>query len=348
MDYILYIISDDLVIGAIVCGIIFALIAWLSISSKTKDWDDDQNTHTPTDKGNLSENDLFSSLYNKTSVYDQVCKDFADMLWFKNGVHKNYEVDTNYLMEPSHIDETLPIRRNKNAEPLSYFPKFYAMSDEQRGRYIDFLSTSELNTDDIGYVFVFYYGLERHLYCGNFDKAFDIILYLREKYDNRSFLTYSATALICSAIKRDRTERLTELFESLDFNKSKYININLLIYGKIKAKYPLNAVDVASHGKDFGFSNQLYIKKCPDLFLETLEKQINDRYYNGIPIQSLDFDEYEEFETFSFYANQSLIFEEMDIPVYTLLSNFAYDIYNLLYETHEIVKAEVRKPERAH
>jgi hypothetical protein len=53
---------------------------------------------------------------------------------------------------------------------------------------------------DIGYVFIFYYGLERHLISGNYSEAIDTILTLRKTHNHPSFLSYSANALVISAI----------------------------------------------------------------------------------------------------------------------------------------------------
>ena len=280
---------------------------------------------------------------NSVCVYELICPEFVDMIWFYNGTHKNYEPDTRYPMDPSMIDETLPIIRNQTAEPLSYFPKYGTVPDEQRGKYIDFLSTPALNTNDIGYVFVFYYGLERHLCYGNFDKAFDLIMFLREKYDNRSFLTYSATALILSAIKHNRQDRLQEFFESLDLMRDRYINVNLLIYGKIKSGSPLTSLDIVAHSKDFKFSNKSYINDYPDKFMSEMDKFIKDRYYNCIPIQTLEMDFYDEYKSFSFYANQSLYELKIDIPIYTNFINFVEDIHDLLQQTQDKIKLSIKQ-----
>ena len=53
---------------------------------------------------------------------------------------------------------------------------------------------------NIGYVFIFYYGLERHLFFGDAESAFDMILRLRQRHKNGSFMSYSSSALVAAHI----------------------------------------------------------------------------------------------------------------------------------------------------
>jgi len=82
----------------------------------------------------------------------------------------------------------LPIKeptRPDSVEPLGYYPSYAALRPEQRWVYLNWLRnvTEEVN---IGYVFIYYYGLERQLLTGKFDRAFDEILKLREYHQNKS------------------------------------------------------------------------------------------------------------------------------------------------------------------
>ena len=350
MDYILYIISDDLVIGAIVCGIIFALIAWLSISSKTKDWDD-QNTHENKNDVNKTEEKTNSldivnidsledenicksnSNPNKVCVYDLIPKDIVDMLWFVDGKHKNYIQNSNYDFEPSAMKEYNIINSARKADKLPYSPYYCNMTSAQKARYIQFLNNPEFKTDDLGYLFVFYYALERHLYYGsennynNFNKAFDFTMTLREMHDNRSFLTYSAHALILSC---EDNYFLVKFYKSLDFIKTKYINIHVLLYGKVKSQYKINAMDIASHAKDFNVNIQTFLDINSVEFCELLDKEIADAYPEGICEYLGQLDDLFE-NDFHMYANMSLSGCKKKIPDYMNKNGFADDI-NLLVE----------------
>jgi hypothetical protein len=65
-------------------------------------------------------------------------------------------------------------------------------------------------------VFILYYGLERHLLSGDFERSFGVILKLRDVHANRSFQRYSANALILSSILHKKGEFVLEFINSLD------------------------------------------------------------------------------------------------------------------------------------
>ena len=121
--------------------------------------------------------------------------------------------NTNESDDPSTIFLKLPIKqpaRNDSIEPLGYYPSYAALSPEQRWIYLAWLQdvTKEV---DIGYVFIYYYGLERHLLTGKFDRAFDEILKLRGYHRNKSFLGYSESSLMNSSLLMKRPDKLMEL-----------------------------------------------------------------------------------------------------------------------------------------
>lgn len=267
---------------------------------------------------------------NSVCVYDLICPEIVDMLWFLDGEHKNYT--RNYELEPSAMREYDVVNSTLKADKLPYSPYYCNMTAGQKARYIQFLNNPEFQTDDLGYLFVFYYALERHLFYGsknykNFDKAIDLIMNLREKNDNRSFLTYSAHAVILSC---EDDYFLMKFFPSLNFTTTKYINIHVLLYGKVKCQYKVNAMDIASHAKDFNVNIQTFLDINPVEFCELLDKEIADAYPEGICEYLGQFDDLFE-NDFSMYANMSLSRCKKKIPDYMNKNGFADDI-NLLVE----------------
>lgn len=68
------------------------------------------------------------------------------------------------IPEPSLLNPVEPIAESAaDAEPLGAYPLYQMMSPEQRRGYIDFLASDRSETCDIGYVFLYLYGLERRL-----------------------------------------------------------------------------------------------------------------------------------------------------------------------------------------
>jgi TerB N-terminal domain len=117
--------------------------------------------------------------------------------------------------EPSTIYTAMPIRRPTNPDLTprpDYYPSYAGLSMDQKWIYLRWL-TDITQTINIGYVFIYYYGLERHLLIGDFDDAFDEILLLRQTHsDNSSFESYSRSALLNSALFRKQRHRLEQLY----------------------------------------------------------------------------------------------------------------------------------------
>lgn len=68
------------------------------------------------------------------------------------------------LMEPSLISPVYTVaKRSDEAEELPPFPCYEYISPEQRRKYLEFLASNRKSADDIGYVFLYSYGLERRL-----------------------------------------------------------------------------------------------------------------------------------------------------------------------------------------
>jgi len=130
--------------------------------------------------------------------------------------------------DPSTIFLKLPIKkppRPDKVEQLGYYPSYATLYPEQRWIYLNWLQnvTEEVN---IGYVFIYYYGLERQLLTGKFDRAFDGILKLREYHKNKSFLGYSESSLLNSSLLLNKLDKLTELQQNnliSDFSNSLFL-----------------------------------------------------------------------------------------------------------------------------
>jgi hypothetical protein len=124
--------------------------------------------------------------------------------------------ETNDNDDPSTIFLRLPIQEPNDktkVEPPGYYPSYAALKPDQKWIYLDWLR-DVTQTIDIGYVFIYYYGLERHLLIGKFDRAFDEITNLRRYHRNNSFLAYSESSLINSALLMKRPDKIVELGEN--------------------------------------------------------------------------------------------------------------------------------------
>lgn len=179
------------------------------------------------------------------------------------------------IEEPSLLYFSLPTTQPVHPESVDrppYYPSYKELTGEHKWLYWKFLSNPFVPENDIGYVFIFYYGLERHLLYGNFEKAYEIILRLRDVYDNKSFQMYSSNALILSAMLHKRGDYAEQFIESLDKDYEFQISPSLYMLCKLSLNMPIFPLDIMRFHKAFGFTNNRYIKNNPDIFLDILEK----------------------------------------------------------------------------
>ena len=260
-------------------------------------------------------------------------------------------IDCSPQTEPSTIYTSLPVRRPAQPHAIKrppYYPTYAEMTPQQRWIYLDWLTdvTQEIN---LGYVFVYYYGLERHLLYGNFDIAFDETLMLRHHYRHSSFPYYCTSALIASCAHRKRPDRLSEIpregnhLLKLTYNK-------LILFHRMKPN--LTADDLLAMAGSIKDVNKRYLRNELDLYRATMDEVLTELY--GVPhfpfAGRYDVEGVPTRETIQF-ANFSLPKElrYVEIPDYFNYQPFVQAAQDVFVQTHERVKmklAERRKQRR--
>lgn len=223
--------------------------------------------------------------------------DLQDLIWASDGPKKNYVSQSNNhsfeyagiritfssfsAQEPSLMSTKLSIQdavNPLNVERPPYYPSYAGLSVLQRGVYWKLLAEPYSGQFDIGYVFILYYGLERHLLEGYYEKAFHVILKLRDVYENKSFQCYSACALVLTCLFRQRPDLATEFYQSLDKDYELCFSDNLYLLCKAGLDIPLTAKDLMRMAKTFEFCNQNYIRKYPVIFEKKLLEEMQSKY----------------------------------------------------------------------
>ena len=175
---------------------------------------------------NITKKEYYTEEVTSNLDYSKIHPDIEYLLWFGEGVRKNYDISQDSRnkyefqgviveisfssdREPSVIYPKLPIKEPDDTsivERPQYFPTYVDLSPEQRWIYHKFLQNPYNSDINIGYVFILYYGLERNIISGRLNESFDLILKLRDVHKNKSFQNYSANALILMSLVNKRAD----------------------------------------------------------------------------------------------------------------------------------------------
>jgi hypothetical protein len=196
-------------------------------------------------------------------------------------------------------------------------------------------------------VFILYYGLERHLLSDDFEKAFRVILKLRDAHVNSSFQRYSANALILSAMLRKKGEFVLEFLNSLDKEHEFNFWDNLLLMCYYSFDMPVLPKDIMRMYGTFGWTNVNYIKKYPGIFEDNIknvlaEKTGKDKIFlkDYLTINELKKIPAHEDRIF---ANVSIIDQKMPVPLLTDNATLRKTIYTVLEQAHNMTKTQIAK-----
>jgi tellurite resistance protein len=130
-----------------------------------------------------------------------------------------------YGTEASLVDDSLKLENKPSSfedESLGYWPKFISLTPKGRGAYLGWLSGNRSDPETpLGYVFIYFYGLERRITVDSIKQAvddaefkslFDEILRLKGIYgSSRSFSNYSTRLLEIMCLLRSHAVSHPEL-----------------------------------------------------------------------------------------------------------------------------------------
>lgn len=208
--------------------------------------------------------------------------------------------------EPSTIYKDLLVHAPKKQQVVErppYFPSYVQLSPEQRWVYLEWLKDIS-NPIDIGYVFIYYYGLERNLLLGDFETAYREILLLRQYHDSKSFESYSYNALLFAAAFRNKPEVIKILLR--DESRNGIANEDLIF--KYKFNLGIDPEEMMSLAKKLKGTNLRYIKLRPNLYKAALSKALTEKF---------DQPEYplsEKFNIIEIPQTQSITFANISFP----------------------------------
>lgn len=261
----------------------------------------------------------------------------------EHGVEIEIDKDKgNILEEPSLIWTKLPVMPNDEleTEPM-YYSVYHMLSPKHRYQYLMWLQDVTKPTN-LSYVFLYYYGLERHLLIGDYDKARDEIIRLIKYHDQNKFRFYVIAPLIAASLYRKKLD----ILEKAPFLLKEVTNEALAL--RAAHRTPLIAKDVINLAYEVGFKNKRYILNSYERFLTILQKIINNfEQHNGSIWDWIDFTKLEESKQ-RVFLNISIPekFRETNVPQILANDRFKNLLKLFLEETHNDLKEEKRRSRR--
>jgi len=260
-----------------------------------------------------------------------------------NRNHFNVKYNDHVHNDPSTIYFVLPIQVPADSSlvtKLPYMPSYYGMNPEQRFVYLTWLR--DVSQDiDVGYKFLFYYGLERKLIIGDFEKAFDMIVRLRKATRNNSFQAYSSNALFYSVMKIGNEEYLEKLrfFFDDDIWYDKQIMLKMFLQEPIEA----HEIPKILKGTDV---NKRYLDE--KIYVEQMREILSEKYGHSCLTRGIMDNDREEKYTDSdvpVFANYSFPdhFRVMKNVTHPVLDEPLSIIKELHIECHERTKKNIAK-----
>src|SRR3989344_2136268 len=241
------------------------------------------------------------------------------------------EKQNGFYSEPSLIWTKLPIKRNNDLiQEAMYWPSYTAFSPEARYQYLKWLGDITQPTN-LSYVFLYFYGLERHLLVGEYDAAVDEIARLLKAHPKKSFIHYASQSLIIASLGKDRLD----IIERIPYLLEEEIDEALAL--RVIKGTSMTPDDVISIASKVGFNNKPYIKLYPEVFKEELQKNIDafEQQFGNL-LSTFKLEDFRREDT-TVFANLSIPEHVRHIKVPIILEDkkFSQGINNLLRAAHE-------------
>lgn len=263
----------------------------------------------------------------------------------KERINIKYSYGKNYSEEPSIIYISLPVTKPPFCHDVlrpDYYLCYANLLPEQRWIYLDWLQDITKPVPK-GYVYIYYYGLERQLLENTNIDAVDELLLLSKHHN---FITKEAhKAIFLSFLHNNDNLILGKLLAAL----LEYPIDNLLLLLLYAKKLPLNSKLIFELISQNNIANKRYLKLHPQLYFKYLDDYFIEKYgintypfFNYYSLNELTL------ERIPVLLNYSLPSEIREVELYNIIehSKFKTDILNIHNIIHERIKDALRKKKK--
>lgn len=203
------------------------------------------------------------------------------------------------IAEASCIEKNLPVSK-PISEPigaLGYYPRYENMTPGQRGNYLQWLATGKQGQlDDIGYAFVYFYGLERRVLIDGQDINLiipEVVRLLRCYPESRSFNGYLSSfvafAVARTGIKSMTNEGFMLCFERALLNSYPEDLLAVILCWYYLHNLPLPsrwAFDVAR--QDIRTTRSVVVDRAPEQFMSLFMQKYREQFGDGMMLKVSD------------------------------------------------------------
>ncbi len=197
--------------------------------------------------------------------------------------------------DASLIETGLPVAKSsRGANELPYWPNYRQCSPQQRHIYLNWLTSGRRDPSvELGYVFIYFYGLERRIVLDHKDSQAIIseLLQLLPIYKySRSFRSYCSSLLwmatLCAAEARQLSDNLLEqIINATEYWNEENISALLSIYQKQNLPVPPNvALIITEH--DSRSPRSVVFKRHPEKFRELFFSRYLEMYKDGFRLKT--------------------------------------------------------------
>ncbi|MBU0507778.1 TerB N-terminal domain-containing protein [bacterium] len=198
--------------------------------------------------------------------------------------------------EASCIDLSLPVGKSirEAVGSLGYWPSYERLTSDQRATYLQWLSKNRKEiVYDVGYAFIYYYGLERRFLVDNQDCApvLNEVLRMREDYlGSGSFQHYSTSFLTYAALRLRNQDLNIEYMDMIATIARDNLSEDLLAvvlgwHHILRCPMPAAlAMRVAQW--DSRAVHSVVLERVPDQFHELFAEKYSKRYDGGLVLDA--------------------------------------------------------------
>jgi len=203
------------------------------------------------------------------------------------------------IAEASCIEKNLPVG-NPISEPigaLGYWPRYENMTPGQRGNYLSWLASGKQGQlDDIGYAFVYFYGLERRAFIDGKDVDLiipEVVRLLNRYPDSGSFNGYLSRFIAFSAarigLKSITSDGFKLCFEQAPLKSYSEDLLAVILCWFYQNNLPLPsrwAFEVAR--QDVRTMRSVVIDRAPEQFRSLFMKKYHERFAEGVMLKAAE------------------------------------------------------------